>query len=170
MVKSNVVTVVGWHNAGKTLFVELLIAELKRRGLRVAVIKHTRSHYDVDHEGTDTWRFARAGGDVVGIVGPHGLVLMERSAEELSVAQVLDRLPADLDLIILEGYKSLPLPKIVIRGEATEPAITGPGVILWELTARPDGSGGPAFPSQEISAVADAVLAFRAPDADDAAG
>jgi len=158
----NVVTVVGWHNVGKTLFVERLVAALKRRGLRLAVIKHTGTHFDVDHEGTDTWRFARAGSDVVGIVGPHGLALMERSAGEPAVEDVLRRLPGDLDLVLLEGYKSLPLPKVVIRGASTEPEITGPGPILCTLAMRSAASSESAYGEEEIEAAADAILAFVA--------
>ena len=145
LVDTPVVTVVGWHDAGKTLLVELLVAELKRRGVRMAVIKHTRGRFDVDREGTDTWRFARAGSDVVGIVGPQGLALIERTERELALADVLGRLPSDLDLVIVEGYKSLPLPKIVVRGDEGETPIEGPGEILLVLHAARSAAGGVSF-------------------------
>ena len=131
------VTVVGWHNAGKTLFIERLVAELKRRGLRVGVLKHAGSHITMDREGTDTWRFARAGADVVGIAGPEGFAYIERTPEELLLDAALARLPEGLDLVLVEGYKSMPLPKIVVRGDEAEPAITGPGEVL--ATVRADG-------------------------------
>ncbi len=159
MAETRVVTVVGWHNAGKTVFVEMLVAELKRRGVRLAVIKHTRSRFDVDREGTDTWRFARAGGDVVGIVGPQGLALMERTEREPLVNEVLARLPRDLDLVILEGYKSLPLPKIVIHGSGDESPIEGPGEVLLTLQAARSPEGGVSFAGAEISRAADLLLA-----------
>jgi molybdopterin-guanine dinucleotide biosynthesis protein MobB len=135
------VTVVGWHNAGKTLFIERLVEELKERGLRVGVLKHAGSHITMDREGTDTWRFARAGADVVAIAGPGQFAYIERSAEELLLEEALARLPKGLDLVLVEGYKSLPLPKIVVQRDEAEPAITGPGEVL--ATVRADGDLAP---------------------------
>jgi molybdopterin-guanine dinucleotide biosynthesis protein MobB len=109
-----VVSVVGWHNAGKTTFVERLIAELKRRGLRVATIKHSREHFQVDREGTDTWRYAQAGSDVVLISGQGGLALIERREDDLSLEQIVARVPPDVDLIIAEGFKRAHTPKIEV--------------------------------------------------------
>ena len=132
------VTVVGWHNAGKTLFIEHLVGELKRRGLRVAVLKHAGSRIRMDREGTDTWRFALAGADVVGIAGPEEFAYIERTPEELRLDAALARLPEGLDVVIVEGYKSLPLPKIVVRRDETEPAIEGPGEVLATVRADQD--------------------------------
>lgn len=148
-----VVSVVGWHNAGKTTFIVALVEALKAAGYRVAVIKHAGRHYSLDREGTDTWRFARAGSDVVGIIGPHGAALMERSAEEPALEDILPRLPGDLDLIIVEGYKQRPLPKIDVRAAGAEP-ITGPGEVLAAvepLSAAPGEA--PAFRPEDIQRV-----------------
>ncbi|MFP3895626.1 MAG: molybdopterin-guanine dinucleotide biosynthesis protein B [Anaerolineales bacterium] len=108
------ISVVGWHDVGKTAFIVALIAELKRRGLRVATIKHTRGSFDVDKEGTDTWRHAQAGSDIVVISGPSKVAFIEHRESELSLDDVVARLPSSIDLVITEGYKGEDKPKIEI--------------------------------------------------------
>jgi molybdopterin-guanine dinucleotide biosynthesis protein B len=56
-----VIGIAGWKNSGKTTLVTRLIAELTRRGLRVASVKHAHHEADVDQEGTDTFRHRAAG-------------------------------------------------------------------------------------------------------------
>ncbi|MGM0401663.1 MAG: molybdopterin-guanine dinucleotide biosynthesis protein B, partial [Chloroflexota bacterium] len=109
-----VISVVGWHDVGKTAFIVALVAELKRRGLRVATIKHTRASFDIDREGADTWRHARAGSDVVVISGESKLAFIERRGSELPLDDIVARLPSDIDLVITEGYKREEKPKIEI--------------------------------------------------------
>lgn len=108
------VGVVGWHNAGKTRFIEALVRALKTRGLRVATIKHAHGPIEVDRPGTDTWRFAQAGSDLIVIAGHHLLAWMERPLQEPTLEEILERLPADLHLAIVEGYKGSALPKFEV--------------------------------------------------------
>ncbi len=77
------ISVVGWHNVGKTAFVERLIAALKARGIRIATIKHSREAFDIDRQGTDTWRYRRAGSDVVVISAPGRMALIEERDDEV---------------------------------------------------------------------------------------
>ncbi len=94
------------------------MVSLKARGLRLAVIKHSGGEFDLDQPGTDTWRFSRAGADVVAISGRDRLAILERSSAELSLGELLARLPGDIDLVITEGFKREPTPKFeVIRHE-----------------------------------------------------
>ena len=62
-----VYSLIAWSDTGKTTYLENLIPALKKRGVRVAVIKHDGHDFDIDHEGTDSDRFTRAGADVSGI-------------------------------------------------------------------------------------------------------
>ena len=110
-----IISVVGWHNAGKTVVVERLVIGLKALGLKVATIKHTRADISVDTPGTDTWRFDQAGSDLVIIAGGPRTVLMERRDQEESLESLLQRVPQHIDLVITEGYKREPYPKIEVR-------------------------------------------------------
>ena len=111
-----VIAIVGWKNSGKTTLVTKLIAELVARGFKVASIKHAHHIFEIDHEGTDSYRHRQAGASSVAIVSARrvGLVREIAEGEEPSFEAVLASLgPADV--VIVEGYKSLPLRKIEVR-------------------------------------------------------
>ena len=62
-----VLTFTAYSNTGKTTYLEKLIPCLKAEGLRTAVIKHDGHDFRADTEGKDSWRFARAGAEVVAV-------------------------------------------------------------------------------------------------------
>jgi molybdopterin-guanine dinucleotide biosynthesis protein B len=128
-------SIVGWHNAGKTTLAEALVREYRSRGARVAVIKHSREGFDIDHPGTDTWRLAEAGGDVVVISSRKAVAWLERPRHELSLEQLVARLEPDIDVILAEGFKHERGPKIeVLRlATGTEP-IASPEELLAVVT------------------------------------
>lgn len=131
MANPRVISVVGWHNSGKTTFIERLVAALKARGLKLAVIKHSGGQFDLDQPGTDTWRFSQSGSDVVAIAGHDRLAILERCAAEPSLADLLARLPEDIDLVITEGFKRESTPKFeVIRHEIGGKRIAGDDTLL----------------------------------------
>ena len=157
-----IISVVGWHNAGKTTFLERLIAELKRRGLRVATVKHTQSDFEIDHVGTDTWRFAQAGSDVVAISGKHRAALVERRTRELSLSEIVSRLPSDIDLVITEGYKGLATPKIeVVRSGAGQERVDSAGELLAVVADEQvlDAEGVTHFAPTDVAGVVDLLEA-----------
>ncbi|MHB1294018.1 MAG: molybdopterin-guanine dinucleotide biosynthesis protein B [Anaerolineae bacterium] len=154
-----IISVVGWHNSGKTTFLERLIVALKRRGLRIATVKHSRGGFDVDREGTDTWRYAQAGSDVVAITAGNRMALLRRAETEFRLEDVLASLPVDLDLIVVEGYKSLSLPKIEVIGVTEgEGRIAPPEELVALVSAKPmpaEEDGAPVFRPEDAEGVAD---------------
>ena len=157
-----IISVVGWHNAGKTTFIEYLVAELKRRGFRVATIKHSREDFELDRPGTDTFRYAQAGSDVIAISGRHRMALIEQREIEMTLEEIVMRLPESLDLIILEGYKQARVPKIeVVRSEAGEGRISAPEELLALIADGPVGEGERAkcFTSTDAPRVVDLLEA-----------
>ena len=76
-----VISIVGGKsNSGKTTLLEKLIREAKRRGWRVATLKHDGHGFEMDQPGKDTWRHAQAGADVVAISSPHKVAILESVA------------------------------------------------------------------------------------------
>ena len=112
-----VISFVGKSGVGKTTALELVIAEIKRRGLRVGTVKHDTHGFEVDKPGKDTWRHAQAGSDVVVISGPSKLALIRRLEAEMPLDQVVG-LMDDVDLVITEGYKRGDKPKIEVTRKA----------------------------------------------------
>jgi len=108
-----IVSVVGKSGAGKTTLLEKLIAELKRRGYRVATVKHDVHGFEIDRPGKDSWRLAQAGSDSVVIASPNRLALIKRLDREMALSEIAAFL-TDVDIILTEGYKRGNAPKIEV--------------------------------------------------------
>ena len=92
---------VAWSGTGKTTYLEALVAELARRGLRVAAIKHDAHRLELDREGKDSWRFARAGAAVTAVADREKFALMEYRG--VTLAELVERV-RDVDLVLVEGW------------------------------------------------------------------
>ena len=122
-----VVTLIGKSGSGKTTLMEGLIPELSRRGYRIATVKHhSHSGFEVDQEGKDSWRHARAGSVHVIIAAPDKIASYRRLQGELSLAEIVKEVQ-DADLILVEGYKQAGYPSLeVMRSEVTKEFIGTP--------------------------------------------
>lgn len=96
-----VVVFAGTSGSGKTSLLVEIIAELKRRGRKVAVIKQTHKEVETDLPGKDSWRFKQAGADAVALNSPTRCVVSV--AERMTMAQLLAALPDGLDVALMEG-------------------------------------------------------------------
>lgn len=115
----NGVPVIGfsaYSGTGKTTLIEKIVLRLKSMGLRVAVIKHDAHRFEIDREGKDSWRFAKAGADMVILSSSEKTAIIEQRERTL-----WDNLSMvhDVDLILVEGYKQELLPQIGICRKAT---------------------------------------------------
>ncbi|MDZ4230336.1 MAG: molybdopterin-guanine dinucleotide biosynthesis protein B, partial [Dehalococcoidales bacterium] len=75
---TKVVSFVGYSNSGKTTLLEKVINELKGRGYRVGVIKHTSKACEIDIPGKDTWRYAQAGSNIVVLSSQTQMAVLEK--------------------------------------------------------------------------------------------
>jgi molybdopterin-guanine dinucleotide biosynthesis protein B len=114
--------IVGRKKAGKTTLIEKLLSGLKEKGYKLGSIKHTSHDHQFDREGTDSFRHARAGAETTLILSPHKAALFSESMRKRDLDQLFDFLFKDCDLIIGEGFKGSPFPKIEVLG--TDAAIT----------------------------------------------
>jgi molybdopterin-guanine dinucleotide biosynthesis protein MobB len=124
-----IVSVVGRKNSGKTTLLVQLAAELRRRGVRVASVKHSHHEFDIDIPGKDSWRHFHEGEvEAVVVASPTRLALVAR-------AEAADRDPVELvrrflqgqryDLVLVEAFKQAPLPKIEIFRRSVHAAPLG---------------------------------------------
>lgn len=109
-----VVSFVGYSNSGKTTFLVKVIEELKKRGYRIAVIKHDGHEFEIDHEGTDTWRHRRAGADVVCIASTQQLAIVQTPVKPPTLDEII-ALIHDVDFIVTEGFKQENKPQIEVN-------------------------------------------------------
>jgi molybdopterin-guanine dinucleotide biosynthesis protein MobB len=112
---TRIISVVGRKNAGKTTLAVALISELARRGHRVMTIKHGHHPANVDRAGTDTWRhFSEGRAERVLIASPDLRVLFERSPDDYDPIGLTRRYMQGADIVLTEGFKNAPLPKIEV--------------------------------------------------------
>jgi molybdopterin-guanine dinucleotide biosynthesis protein B len=107
---------IGKSGIGKTTLIEVVIAELKKKGHRVAVIKHAHHGFEMDRTGKDSWRFAQAGSNMVAVSSPGRLAMIESIDGELDFGQVMSRLGDRFDIVLVEGFKQTSKVKIEVSG------------------------------------------------------
>jgi len=117
----------GWSGSGKTTLIEKLIPRFTRRGLRVSLIKHAHHTFDVDKPGKDSYRHRHAGASEVLVTSSQRWVLMHelRGKPEPSFEDQLKHL-SPCDLVIVEGFKFQPIPKLEVHREGTDSALLHP--------------------------------------------
>jgi molybdopterin-guanine dinucleotide biosynthesis protein B len=157
----------GWSGAGKTTLIVRLIPELNRRCASVSTIKHAHHGFDVDQPGKDSYEHRAAGAHEVLVASANRLALMRelRGAPEPSLADLL-RLLKPVDLVLIEGFKRDPLPKIEVYREANGKPPMYPKdenivALVSDSTAPPAHL--PHASINDIAATADLVLAHAAP-------
>lgn len=159
--------VVGWKNSGKTGLVTGLVAEFRRRGLRVATVKHAHHEAETDSPGTDSHRHRAAGAAQVLLATPRRWALMTEldGAVEPPLETLLARLdPADI--VLVEGFKRAALPKIEAHRAVTGQPLLAAGDpdILAVASDTPDAvaaqwRAGPVFDLADVAAVAGFLIA-----------
>jgi len=152
---SPVFGVTGWKNAGKTTLTERLVAEFVSRGWRVATVKHAHHAADIDKPGTDSFRHRAAGATEVALVTGTRYAIV-REQEEATLAEVLARL-APADLVLVEGFKREPHPKIEVRADDTRAMdAAAHNIVAIASDSRPAG-GLPSFARDDIAGIADFI-------------
>lgn len=125
----------GWKNVGKTTLIESLLPDLKALGLNVAVVKHDAHGLDVDRPGKDSDRLYRAGADVV-LKGPGEEVCRFHANDDEELHDRIARFAPGHDLVIVEGHKATPVPKVWLHGEENRPV---PDIVENVLAEIPFG-------------------------------
>ncbi len=153
----------GWSGSGKTTLVKQVIPSLIARGLSVSTIKHTHHNFDIDKPGKDSYEHRVAGAHEVVITGAARWALLHenRGEPEPSIEDMLDRM-ADVDLVLIEGFKSYPHPKMeVYRPEVGKPLLCAEDdSIVAVATTTGLEVQIPQLPLNDIESVTDFIVDF----------
>lgn len=155
----------GFSGAGKTTLIEGITHNLVCRGLRVSLVKHAHHAFDVDHPGKDSWRHRQAGCGEVALVSSRRVALMRelRGAPEPGLDAVVGML-APCDVVLVEGYKRAPIPKLEVRRAAVQaPALHAADP--WIVAVASDGGEDthlPVFPLDAVGGISDFIVTYLA--------
>lgn len=152
--------ITGWKNAGKTSVMERLVAEFVARGLRVSTLKHAHHTFEIDHEGRDTYRHRAAGAaEVLVSSGTRWALMSElRGDPEPALDELIAKM-TPVDLVLIEGWKTSPHPKLEVwRAETGHPLIApGDETILAVATDTSLDLNIPVLDLNDTQALADFV-------------
>jgi molybdopterin-guanine dinucleotide biosynthesis protein B len=160
--------IAGHSGMGKTTLLERLVPELRARGLRVSLIKHSHKDIEVDRPGKDSHRLREAGCHEVLLLGRRRWALMHelRGDEEPPLEYLLSRLHA-CDIVLVEGFKHGSFPRLEVWRAAEGKKPLWPGLDVRAIAApaaehallRRDGVRCPLVALEDVGAIAPFVLA-----------
>jgi len=138
------ISLVGPSGSGKTELICRLLAWFAAQGLKVAVLKHSHKLLLAD-DAKDTGRFRQAGAQVVALAAPGFLQITQTSPTEPPLTQVLTTLAPQADLILVEGYKTGPLPKVALIAPYNPDSRTDYPQLIALVSPEPLESALPVF-------------------------
>ncbi len=154
--------VIGWKNSGKTTLMARLLEEFSRRGYVVSAIKHAHQSFDIDHPGSDSYQFREAGARQVALVSPRRWALMHelRDEEKPEFEEILTYI-GPCDLVLVEGFKGGPFPKIEARSKRslTQQPLSDddPQIIAIASEGEIDTGALPGFDIDDVAGIADFI-------------
>ncbi len=161
-----IISIVGKSSSGKTTLLESLIAELTRRGHRVAIVKHSHHADDIDTPAKDTWRFTKAGSALSAINSLDHLAVYRRVDHYFDPQEISSFILWDYDIILTEGFKSSGYPKIEVhRAGQGDDLVSDSGQLLAVVTDETLNLDVPQFSHEDISGIAEFIEKISASQA-----
>lgn len=152
---NNIISFVGHSDSGKTRLIEKLASNLRKKGYRVGVLKHTHARIKVDRQGTDTDRIRKAGAAVSAIADDRTLVRFESMDDPMTL---LEALAVEVDILLVEGYKSLPLPKVLLSDLLPRAGLKGVVATYGHKTLPTHALAPKHFSPKQTSALAEWLI------------
>lgn len=173
-----IIGLAGWSGSGKTTLLTKVLPRLIARGKKVSTLKHAHHGFDIDRPGKDSFEHRSAGATEVLVVSANRWALMHelRGRPEPGLHELLGKL-SDPDLVLIEGFKRQPFPKlevhrpangkpllhpeddwiVAVASDTPLPQVTLPVVDLNDIETIADLLMVEAMPLDELDARADAV-------------
>ncbi len=154
--------VTGWKNSGKTTLVQRLVSEFTARGLTVSTVKHAHHSFDIDKPGKDSYVHREAGATEVLLSSRNRWALMHEvqgDEEGLGLDALLEKL-SPVDLVLIEGFKRGPHPKVEAHRPETRQSLIAPGdptIHAVASTGTPETGGVPLLHLDDTTGIADFI-------------
>jgi molybdopterin-guanine dinucleotide biosynthesis protein B len=154
--------ILGRQNSGKTTLITKLVPALKSLGLRVSTVKHSHHGFEIDTPGKDTFRHRESGAEEVMFASKQRWVLMRElgTGTEPPLEDLIAHM-TPVDLVLVEGFKTLPLAKIEVRApENTEPTLqSGDEHVVAVVGDQNPEISVPTFGRDDIGPISDFIAA-----------
>ena len=156
----------GWSGSGKTTLIAELIPALNNRGLSVSTIKHAHHTFDIDHPGKDSHKHRESGAQEVLVSSARrwALIHENRNVAEPDLTELIGKL-SPVDLVLVEGFKHDPHPKIEVYRSANGKTLLAPDdphVIAIALDTPQQDADIPAsipkLPLDDVNAITDFII------------
>ncbi len=162
-----IIGLAGWSGAGKTTLIAKLIPAIIARGLTVSTVKHAHHGFDVDQPGKDSFTHRAAGATEVLVASSVRFALLHelRGEAEPPFADLLAKM-SSVDLVLVEGFKREPHPKLeVYRAANGKPLICpdDPYIIAIAADAPVPDAPLPCVALDDVPAIVDLMLAHAMP-------
>lgn len=153
----------GWSGSGKTTLMTRLIPALLHCGITVSTLKHAHHEFDIDQEGKDLWRHRQAGAQEVLVASQRRWALMHelRGATEPTMEELIRHM-SPVDLVLVEGYKRGPHPKLEIYRQSVGKPLLAPEddtIVAIASDAPVPGIARPRFALEDAAGIASFIIA-----------
>jgi len=109
------ICIVGNNKDAKTRLMEVLIKDLKNRGLSVGALKyHKHGEFEIDIEGKDTWKYAMAGADTVAISSSVKFAVVKNINVPTDIDEICEKYFGDNDIVLADGFTLSDKPRIIV--------------------------------------------------------
>lgn len=150
---------VGWSGSGKTTLAEQLVRVLTGRGTRVAAVKHSSDPHRKGREDSDSERLAAAGAFCTAFVAPGRFDLRGSAIDDRLASALLEAAAGMADLVLVEGWKNGPFPKIEVWRKGVQAPIAHiRSDVIAIVTDDPISTPLPVFRCNEVERIADFIL------------
>ena len=152
--------IVGWKNSGKTFFAQRLIEYFSNKNLVVASIKHAHHDFDIDKPGTDSYLHRQSGSQqiIVSSSKRWAKIVELNTKEEKKLEELLIELDSP-DIVIIEGFKNSPHPKIeIIKEDSDNYLFLKLKNIIGIVCDKKINTTLPQFKRKEIDKIAEFIL------------
>jgi molybdopterin-guanine dinucleotide biosynthesis protein B len=162
-----IIGLAGWSGSGKTTLVTKLVPCLIGRGLRVSTLKHAHHGFDLDQPGKDSFMHRAAGATEVIVSSAKRFAILHelRDEAEWDLPALVAKM-APVDLVLVEGYKRDPFPKLEIHRAANGKPLLHPEdphiVAVASDVALPEAQV-PVIDLNNIEGIADLLVARAVP-------
>ena len=153
-----IISIVGKSDSGKTTLLEGLITQLKQRGYKTAIIKHSAEEVELDTVNKDSWRFSRAGSEVSAISTANKLAVFKSLESDLEPQELSQLIGSDCDLILTEGFKQSQNSKIEVhRKEQGKELLSPSEQLMAVVTDESLDIDIPQFSKDEVVRIVDLI-------------